>query len=462
MGYTSSSYHSASREQNLVERSAGTAADRYSATSAQSRSERYMDDDRPYRDRVKDRREKYASRYEKERLPSKHHHYHRKHESGSRDRSSRDVSRERGTSRHERGDRGEYDRSRDRERDIKRRSDPKERDYRERDRSRERSRSDLERSKERRYTAARSDSRDYASVGVESSNTATYTSGIPPSGSSAYYLPSSHAAHNSSAVTYSGYHSYGYGAETMVPQHHNWNAHSKTWPATQPPPNQPPPPPPPDTTPNWDDPEPPEAEEPETTAIAATIEKSLESSLRNTASNHENEEKPDADMTNVDLDTRIAMMFKGKSFGNAPPFLQMDSSESDNEKPTEKEAEEGEVQSDSNEKKKKSSSTTSPPEKLHKSKRDDKIGNKKNSGILAQQGTSDISSSDDDILLKKESYSPILQGHMKKDDDNMSLSSLSSHEGCQQRLEEEPPPATVCTTSAAPSSSTATTTIDGM
>lgn len=31
------------------------------------------------------------------------------------------------------------------------------------------------------------------------------------------------------------------------------------------------------------------------------------------------------DESNVDLDTRIAMMFKGKSFGAAPPFLQFDS-----------------------------------------------------------------------------------------------------------------------------------------
>lgn len=38
------------------------------------------------------------------------------------------------------------------------------------------------------------------------------------------------------------------------------------------------------------------------------------------------------DENNIDLDTRIAMMFKEKSFGAAPPFLQLEDSESDTEK----------------------------------------------------------------------------------------------------------------------------------
>lgn len=38
------------------------------------------------------------------------------------------------------------------------------------------------------------------------------------------------------------------------------------------------------------------------------------------------------DENNIDLDTRIAMMFKEKSFGAAPPFLQLDDSEEETEK----------------------------------------------------------------------------------------------------------------------------------
>ncbi|KAH8292656.1 hypothetical protein KR044_007087 [Drosophila immigrans] len=116
---------------------------------------------------------------------------------------------------------------------------------------------------------------------------------------------------------------------------------------------------------------------------------------------------------NVDLDTRIALIFKGKTFGNAPPFLQMDSSDSETDKPMVEEYNEN-VESQYCE----SSSS-------HNKKTFDK-----NMQAL-QHDASDISS-DDDILTKKDILvkTSMDKSQMNDDnnDDNMSLSSLSSHE----------------------------------
>ncbi|KAH8295234.1 hypothetical protein KR018_009018 [Drosophila ironensis] len=105
-----------------------------------------------------------------------------------------------------------------------------------------------------------------------------------------------------------------------------------------------------------------------------------------------------SEVGNVDLDTRIALIFKGKTFGNAPPFLQMDSSDSENEKGKP----DGSFHnySDSN----------NSDEK--------KVTGKKLPALPDPHGASDISS-DDEIV-----------NHINrsKDDDNMSLSSLSSHD----------------------------------
>ncbi|XP_037956634.1 histone-lysine N-methyltransferase SETD1 isoform X2 [Teleopsis dalmanni] len=158
----------------------------------------------------------------------------------------------------------------------------------------------------------------------------------------------------------------------------------------------------PDSTPNWDD--------------------DSEVQPLSTSGLSENNE---VNAVNVDLDTRIAMMFKGKSFGDAPPFLQMDSSESDTEKIFHKEIRI--IDADKNKKLK---------SKLLSHKR---FKRPKSQNSKIQQSTSDISSSDDEILLKKESYSPIISGHLKEDD-RLSLSSISSQDGNGQHIEEKPPP----------------------
>lgn len=419
------------------------AADRYAARG----SDRYLDEERSYRsvDKERSSRDRYggSSRYEKERS-SKHHHYHRSG-SGRHESSSRERSRERTSERrHER----DYDRSRDRDRH--RRSEHKsERDYRdrERDRSRDRSRTERERerSKDRRYAR---EPRDYIpSADAGGGGYASAVVGVQSSSSSSYYL-NSHAGHvNSGSSSYGSYHhSYGYAA--VGTESTSWSSsvggHQKTsWPPA-PQAHQPaPPPPPPDATPNWDEPEPPEAEE---TSYAKkynsnSAETFHAADAEDKKSNKTSADcKTEADMTNVDLDTRIAMMFKGKS---APPFLQMDSSESDNEKPA-AETEDGELPSESQSDKRKRNRSSSDGKNSYssKSKTEGKSSKKAaTSSVLAHQGTSDISSSDDDILLKKDSYSPILPGHLKKEEDGMSLSSLSSHEGgVHQRLEAEPPP----------------------
>ncbi|KAH8289881.1 hypothetical protein KR054_003259 [Drosophila jambulina] len=117
---------------------------------------------------------------------------------------------------------------------------------------------------------------------------------------------------------------------------------------------------------------------------------------------------------NVDLDTRIALIFKGKTFGNAPPFLQMDSSDSETDKG--KQVVSIDVNSDSNNSENKTKS-------IHKS-------------IIAvqqQHGASDISS-DEEILVKKNWSKIGFTTQNDKNDDSMSLSSLSSHEDSTQDI----------------------------
>ncbi|KAH8259097.1 hypothetical protein KR038_007959 [Drosophila bunnanda] len=117
---------------------------------------------------------------------------------------------------------------------------------------------------------------------------------------------------------------------------------------------------------------------------------------------------------NVDLDTRIALIFKGKTFGNAPPFLQMDSSDSETDKC--KQFKSIDINCDSNNSENKTKS-------IHKS-------------IIAvqpQHGASDISS-DDEIVVKKNRSKIGSTTQNDKNDDNMSLSSLSSHEDATQDI----------------------------
>lgn len=168
----------------------------------------------------------------------------------------------------------------------------------------------------------------------------------------------------------------------------------------------------------------------------------------------------DNETSNVDLDTRIAMLFKGKTFGNAPPFLQLSDSEDEetNNDPEENKAsevddisKESAIKSDNNISPKDSPISKSnvlnirPPSPECKKEVKPREKNIK-SEIKIDEGASDISSSDDEILLAKGSYSPVLlkpqnnTTKIKNEDDQMSLSSLSSNEPNKMEDETQPPP----------------------
>lgn len=173
---------------------------------------------------------------------------------------------------------------------------------------------------------------------------------------------------------------------------------------------------------------------------------------------------PEDGETTVDLDTRIAMLFKSKSFGgDVPSLFSMDDSDSEMKTADDKkgedsadgrmkqneidlkkikieddnDAEDGELVEKVNKSVSDSddsnvSSAPSPYEsrvaflanrKFYKRRK-----RRSQVRVKVESGASDISSSEDDLLAKG-SYSPPLPKHMKvKDDDQMSLSSLSSTE----------------------------------
>lgn len=135
----------------------------------------------------------------------------------------------------------------------------------------------------------------------------------------------------------------------------------------------------------------------------------------------------DDDQAKIDLDTRIALMFKEKSFGAAPPFLQLDDSESEDEKEdkphlnTESKAATLDNTADASVSNSFSALNIRKDAETADSKSGEtKIKTEKMKCI--EDGASDISS-DDDLLLKG-GNSPTT----KQDDDKMSLSSLSSTE----------------------------------
>ncbi|KAG4065754.1 hypothetical protein HA402_012432 [Bradysia odoriphaga] len=184
----------------------------------------------------------------------------------------------------------------------------------------------------------------------------------------------------------------------------------------------------------------------------------------------------DDDQATIDLDTRIAMMFKEKSFGAAPPFLQMDDSD-----PEVDHKEDGEPRNDDTKVRTKSRKHRIHSKSSHSSKSSDASKMLKKQNRLRTQvitvaassthnnvidtipflsqvkrlvgdDASDISSSDDDILLQKTDSPPRNQVTTAKDDDKMSWSSLSSTEEkdmdppplppipSQPPLPQEPPP----------------------
>lgn len=170
---------------------------------------------------------------------------------------------------------------------------------------------------------------------------------------------------------------------------------------------QPPPPPLPandDGLENWDD----DTDDPPPPPPPPPLPDSPNKSRK-----HKDKKKiEEDDQATIDLDTRIAMMFKEKSFGAAPPFLQMDDSDTDADgKP-----EDGEIPTKTNNNKKHAPRNSSPKTKPTKSVR------RKSSAD--DDYASDISSSDDEILHQNEAEEDV----NCKSDDKMSLSSLSSND----------------------------------
>lgn len=163
------------------------------------------------------------------------------------------------------------------------------------------------------------------------------------------------------------------------------------------------------------------------------------------------------DESNVDLDTRIAMMFKGKSFGAAPPFLQFDSDSGDEGARTGQQEQKQQERDDSNSRrsgkvsKSEESSTSDAPPSPFLSKATYKTSRKltkimqekaRKAEIRKEEGASDISSSDDEILLARGTYSPLPPpGHSASlKEDAMSLSSLSSNDDSKVGIKSENPP----------------------
>ncbi len=180
----------------------------------------------------------------------------------------------------------------------------------------------------------------------------------------------------------------------------------------------------------------------------------------------ENSSDVEENSTNVDLDTRIAMMFQGKSFGAAPPFLQL-GSDSDDDMNKENAAEteitdkmkkelvleensqssnksglnankmETEEISKDSVKSNGSSEVTSTPPSVFESRKaykehrkyqkTRKTKEKSRRSKVKIDSASDISSSEDELLAKG-TYSPQHPPPKVKDEDQMSLSSLSSTE----------------------------------
>ncbi|EDW37970.1 GL12290 [Drosophila persimilis] len=381
--------------------------DRYYKDSSQHSAERSYDRDRAMRD-------KYGSSLRHDR-----HFYRRRSRDKSPDpsRDSRDrlfTGRERDRARdpdarsrdyHRSKERDyfrERNRSRDHSRDRSREkrdlrfSVSKERDYRERDRDRDRDRSPDRDRRDRvsiKYKK-RFTSHEYAETDIHSSSS---------SKTHQYYTAASASGLPAGSYAYSSH------AYSMTDSTQSWSEH-KSWNAPQPdfqPKPKPPPPPPPEEEENWDDPPVlPQKFEQQTVSLLESASTKLQSPKAGTAV-----AEPNAETENVDLDTRIALIFKGKTFGNAPPFLQMDSSDSE----TDKAKPEGGVEA--NETRSLSDSNNSD----NKKKCDKKI-----SELQQPHGASDISS-DDDIMVKNKRCKPGFT-QCEKDDDNMSLSSLSSHE----------------------------------
>ncbi|XP_017078628.2 histone-lysine N-methyltransferase SETD1 [Drosophila eugracilis] len=186
---------------------------------------------------------------------------------------------------------------------------------------------------------------------------------------------------------------------------HSW-PDQRNWTAPQSDFKPQPPPPPPEEEENWNDgQEKLTINSPPLRSAIATLQSPKSTNINVTAIKKVSESN--FETGNVDLDTRIALIFKGKTFGNAPPFLQMDSSDSETEKG--KPDVSIEMYSDSN---------------ISENK---KKAWENDFKTLQHPNASDISS-DEELIIKKDRVRQSFTNEKEKNDDNMSLSSLSSHE----------------------------------
>lgn len=393
--------------------------DRYGSSHSRDRydDDYRLDKDKHRRDRDRDRdRERHDRKDRKYEKEKRHHHsssssssYHHKSDKDRRDRSDRDT-------RHR--DRDKKDRDRD---------------------SRESSSKYSSRDSYKKL----SDRSDYGQTDMAYANQMLDYQAIPAGPAKSmlydqYAYPSGYTAQGG----YHGYSSLAASATSSNASSSLWN--SVSWqtsgPAAPPePPNDswtssrvavPAPPPLPadsDGEENWDDekPEPPPLPPP---LLPPSPPTELSSSTSTKSQRRRDKEKTkaaeaaatkkkldDDDQATIDLDTRIAMMFKEKSFGAAPPFLQMDDSDTDAEPKTE-ECPKGKTGASPD-------GTPPSPYSSVKAKSSRKEQNRR-----VADGASDISSSDDEILHRKGSPTITKSKSPHKDDDKMSLSSLSSND----------------------------------
>lgn len=312
----------------------------------------------------------------------KHHHYHHK---SDKERDRRDHHR----------------RDRDYDYDY---------DYDKKDRDRDRGRDSKYRDSKYRDSYKKSSDRDHKSSTdgysgfshpvqpplpphhAASYDSKTYESGFQPP------LPPQPAATSSAYPAPPAHPPYAFGSVPTTPS--AWHHSQPAWPET------PAVPQPPET----DEPKPPKPSEP----------KKKDKKDKDTPKGEKKTTAEEIDQSTIDLDTRIAMMFKEKSFGAAPSFLQLDDSDSDTEKEHKDQVKTEPVDMDTSESCDGDANAvgTDNTEAQHKIILD---AIKKEPKGCIEDGASDISS-DDDLLLK----SPLRS--VKNEDDKMSLSSLSSNE----------------------------------
>lgn len=410
--------------------------------------DREHDIDRDYdRERERDYGHEYGEyltsfRRDKDREYSKY--YYSKHN------HSRDSSRDRSSSRHrERYSERRYERIRDRDRERRHEHNYRDRDRSsERDRQRERIRKrdkDHDRDRERvrdrdrdrnwEYDHDRELERDWEHEHYERSG---YSSSQPKSSYMTEYenaIIDDHAVGTQSsligtstmypigdqaqAYPLSGAGGYSYHPYSHPPDGHpqdprGWLQH-RAWS------HQPPLPPlPPETPQNWEKIAPPPSEDsylyqPADENRQGTGEIPATSVIPGISVVNIDNDYEEESSSNVDLDTRIALMFKSKSLGNAPPFLQLDSSSDSEEEITDEKKMDTDVVNDMN----------SVPDNLL-SKLFDKPESTENSP--SQRETSDISSDEDEIAKKGQHDSKITATKPPSGldgEERISLSSLS-------------------------------------